>query len=160
MQNLLQEQVAIKDMLTIVETLSDYGLMTKDPELLTEYVRHKLSRSIISPHIGSDGLLNLISLSQGTEDLLLKNIKKTEHGSYLTVDPKIADPFIHSIKSEAEKAMAKNIQPILLTTPTLRRHLRKMIEYFIPSLTVLSQSELLGDVRIKTIGEVNFNNAN
>jgi flagellar biosynthesis protein FlhA len=160
LQNLLQEQVAIKDMLTIVETLSDYGLVTKDPDLLTEYVRHKLSRSIISPHIGNDGILNLISLSQGTEDLLLKNIKKTEHGSYLTVDPKIADPFILSIKSEAEKAMAKNIQPILLTTPTLRRHLRKMIEYFIPSMTVLSQSELLGDIRIKTIGEVSFNNAN
>jgi flagellar biosynthesis protein FlhA len=160
LQNLLQEQVAIKDMLTIVETLSDYGLVTKDPELLTEYVRHKLSRSIISPYIGNDGVLNLISLSQDTEDLLLKNIKKTEHGSYLTVDPKIADPFISSIKSEAEKAMAKNIQPILLTTPTLRRHLRKMIEYFIPSVAVFSQSELLGDIRIKSIGEVSFNNAN
>jgi len=160
LQNLLQEQVAIKDMLTIVETLSDYGLVTKDPELLTEYVRHKLSRSIISPYIGNDGVLNLISLSQDTEDLLLKNIKKTEHGSYLTVDPNIADPFISSIKSEAEKAMAKNIQPILLTTPTLRRHLRKMIEFFAPSVAVLSQSEILGDIRIKSIGEVSFNNAN
>ena len=146
--------------MTIVETLSDYGLMSKDPELLTEYVRHKLSRSIISPHIGNDGVLNLISVSQETEDLLLKNIKKTEHGSYLTVDPKIADAFIRSIKSEAEKAMAKNIQPILLTSPTLRRHLRKMIEYFIPSMTVLSQSEILGDIRIKSIGEASFNNAN
>ena len=160
LQNLLQEQVAIKDMLTIVETLADYGVVTKDPELLTEYVRHKLSRSIINPYIGEDGVLNLISLTQGTEDLLTKNIKKTEHGSYLTVDPKIVDPFIQSIQQEAEKAMAQNIQPVLLTSPTLRRHLRKMIEYFIPSMTVLSQSELLGDIRIKSIGEVSFNNAN
>jgi len=160
LQNLLQEQVAIKDMLTIVETLADYGVVTKDPELLTEYVRHKLSRSIINPYIGDDGVLNLISLTQGTEDLLTKNIKKTEHGSYLTVDPKIVDPFIQSIQQEAEKAMAQNIQPVLLTSPTLRRHLRKMIEYFIPSMTVLSQSELLGDIRIKSIGEVSFNNAN
>jgi len=159
LQNLLQEQVAIKDMLTIVETLSDYGVVTKDPELLTEYVRHKLSRSIINPYIGEDGILNLINLSQATEDLLMKNIKKTEHGSYLTVDPQIADPFIRSIQQEAEKAMAQNIQPVLLTSPTLRRHLRKMIEYFIPSMTVLSQSELLGDIRIKSIGEVSFNNA-
>jgi len=160
LQNLLQEQVAIKDMLTIVETLSDYGVVTKDPELLTEYVRHKLSRSIVNPYIGEDGILNLINLSQATEDLLMKNIKKTEHGSYLTVDPQIADPFIRSIQQEAEKAMAQNIQPVLLTSPTLRRHLRKMIEYFIPSMTVLSQSELLGDIRIKSIGEVSFNNAN
>jgi len=160
LQNLLQEQVAIKDMLTIAETLADYGVVTKDPELLTEYVRHKLSRSIINPYIGEDGVLNLISLTQGTEDLLTKNIKKTEHGSYLTVDPKIVDPFIQSIQQEAEKAMAQNIQPVLLTSPTLRRHLRKMIEYFIPSMTVLSQSELLGDIRIKSIGEVSFNNAN
>jgi flagellar biosynthesis protein FlhA len=76
------------------------------------------------------------------------------------VDPKIVDPFIQSIQQEAEKAMAQNIQPVLLTSPTLRRHLRKMIEYFIPSMTVLSQSELLGDIRIKSIGEVSFNNAN
>lgn len=160
LQNLLQEQVAIKDMLTIVETLSDYGVVTKDPELLTEYVRHKLSRSIVNPYIGEDGILNLINLSQATEDLLMKNIKKTEQGSYLAVDPQIADPFIQSIQQEAEKAMVQNIQPVLLTSPTLRRHLRKMIEYFIPSMTVLSQSELSGDIRIKSIGEVSFNNAN
>lgn len=154
LQNLVSEQVAIKDLLTIVETLADYGPMTKDPELLTEYTRYKLSRSIISPHVGEDGVLNLISLSQDAEDELVKNIKKTEHGTYLAVEPKIADSLIHSIKNETEKAIAKNYQPILLTSPTLRRHLKKMVEYFSPSLMVLSQSELLSDIRIKSIGEV------
>jgi flagellar biosynthesis protein FlhA len=160
LQNLLREQVAIKDMLTIVETLSDYGTVSKDPEFLTEYVRHKLSRSIISPYLENGNVLNLISLSQETEDLLQKNIQKTEHGSYLSVDPKVADSLINSIKSETEKAMAKNIQPIVLTSPTLRRHLRKMVEYFVPSLIVLSHSELLSDIRIKSIGEVGFRYAN
>jgi flagellar biosynthesis protein FlhA len=160
LQNLLREQVVIKDMLTIVETLSDYGTVSKDPEFLTEYVRHKLSRSIISPYLENGNVLNLINLSEETEDLLQKNIQKTEHGSYLTVDPKIADALISSIKSETEKAMLKNIQPILLTSPNLRRHLRKMVEYFVPSLIVLSHSELLGDIRIKSIGEVGFNYAN
>jgi len=133
--------------------------MTKDPDLLTEYVRNKMSRSFISPYIGEDGYLKLITMSQNVEDILLKGIQKTEHGSYLSVDPNIADSIISSIKKEAEKAMSRNIQPILLTTPVIRRHLRKMIEYFVPSLMVLSQSELLSDVGFKAIGKVELSHA-
>ncbi|MBW2001243.1 MAG: flagellar biosynthesis protein FlhA [Deltaproteobacteria bacterium] len=159
LQNLLQERISIRDMLTIVETLADYAPLTKDPELLTEYVRHKLSRSIISPYIGEDGVLKLITLNQDVEDIILKGVQNAEHGSYLSIDPKIADPIITSIKEEAEKAMAKNIQPILLTSPSIRRHLRKMVDLFIPSLIVLSQSELLSDMRFKSIAEVSLSHA-
>jgi len=159
LQNLLQERISIRDMLTIVETLADYAPLTKDPELLTEYVRHKLSRSIISPYIGEDGVLKLITMNQEVEDILLKGVQNTEHGSYLSIDPKVADPIIRSIKEESEKAMAKDIQPILLTSPSIRRHLKKMIDLFIPSLIVLSQSELLSDMRFKSIGEVSLSHA-
>jgi len=159
LQNLLQERISIRDMLTIVETLGDYSPLTKDPDLLTEYVRHKLSRSIISPFIGEDGVLNLITMAQEVEDILLDGIQKSEHGSYLSIDPNVAEPIITSIKEEAEKAMAKNIQPILLSSPTVRRHLKKMSEHFVPSLVVLSQSELLSDIQLKTIGEVSLNYA-
>ena len=159
LQNLLDEQISVRDLLTIVETLADYAPVTKDPELLTEYVRHKLSRSIISPYIGKDGILKLITMGQDIEDVLLKGIQKTEHGSYLSIDPKLADPIITSIKMETEKAMAKNIQPILIASPSVRRHLKKMIEHFIPSLIVLSQSELLSDMKFKSIGEVSLNYA-
>ena len=159
LQNLLVERISIRDLLTVVETLADYAPLTKDPDLLTEYVRNKMSRSFISPHIGEDGYLKLITMSQNVEDILIKGIQKTEHGSYLSVDPNIADSIISSIKKEAEKAMSKNIQPILLTTPLIRRHLRKMIEYFVPSLMVLSQSELLSDIGFKAIGKVKLNHA-
>ena len=159
LQNLLEERISIRDLLTIVETLADCAPLTKDPDLLTEYVRNKMSRSFISPHIGEDGYLKLITMSQNVEDILIKGIQKTEHGSYLSVDPNIADSIISSIKKEAEKAMSKNIQPILLTTPLIRRHLRKMIEYFVPSLMVLSQSELLSDIGFKAIGKVKLNHA-
>ena len=159
LQNLLQERISIRDLLTIVETLADCAPMTKDPDLLTEYVRNRMSRSFISPHIGEDGYLKLITMSQDVEGILIKGIQKTEHGSYLSVDPNIADSIISSIKKEAEKAMSKNIQPILLTTPVIRRHLRKMIEYFVPSLMVLSQSELLNDIGFKAIGKVKLNHA-
>jgi len=160
LQNLLQEQISIRDMLTIVETLADYAALTKDPDLLTEYVRHKLSRSIISPYVGDDGVLRMITLAQDVEDVLLKGVQKTEQGSYLSIDPKFAEPIISSIKQETEKAMAKNIQPVLITSPTVRRHVKKMLEHFIPSLIVLSQSELLSDMKIKSIGEVSLNYAN
>jgi len=159
LQNLLDEQISIRDLLTIVETLADYSPVAKDPDLLTEYVRHKLSRSIITPYIGDDGILKLITMGQDVEDVLLKGVQKTEHGSYLSIDPKLADPIITSIKMETEKAMAKNIQPILITSPTIRRYLKKMIEHFIPSLIVLSQSELLTDMKFKSIGEVSLNHA-
>ncbi|MBU2621895.1 MAG: flagellar biosynthesis protein FlhA [Proteobacteria bacterium] len=160
LQNLLKEQVPIKDMLTIVETLADYAPLTKDSELLTEYVRHKLARSIISPHLGEDNCLNLITMSPEIENILIKNIQKTEHGSYLAIDPKTADQILESIKEESEKAMMQNIQPILLTSPTLRRHLKKLVEYFVPSLKVLSHSELLSDMKFKSIGEVGLSRAN
>ena len=154
MQNLIKERVSVRDLLTIVETLADYAVLTKDSDLLTEYVRNKLSRSIISSYVGEDGLLKLITMDQGVEDLLLQGLQKAEHGSYLSIDPKIADSIIASIKQEAEKAMSKNIQPILLTSPVIRRHLKKMMEYFVPSLMVLSQSELLSDIGFKSIGKV------
>ena len=156
MQNLIRERISIRDLLTIVETLADYAVLTKDPDLLTEYVRNKLSRSIISPYIGEDGFLKLITMDQNVEDLLIQGIQNADHGSYLSIDPKIADSIIASIKQEAEKAMSKNIQPILLTSPVIRRHLKKMVEYFIPSLMVLSQSELLSDIGFKSIGKVSL----
>ncbi len=160
LQNLLKEQVAIKDMLTIVETLADYATITKDPELLTEYVRHKLARSIIGPYLDENGGLNLITMSPDVENLLLKNIQKTEHGSYLAVDPGLAGQLLDSIKEESEKAMIHFMQPIILTSPALRRHLKKMVEYFVPSLKVLSHSELLSDIKFTSIGEVRLNSAN
>lgn len=98
-------------------------------------------------------------MDQDVEDTLLKGIQKAEHGSYLSIDPKIADSIIASIKEETEKAMAKNVQPILLTSPTVRRHLKKMVEYFAPSIMILSQSELLSDIGIKSIGKVSLNYA-
>ncbi len=157
LQNLLQERISIRDLLTIVEALADYAPLTKDAELLTEYVRHKLSRSIINPYTDEQGELKVITMAQDVEDLLSRGIQKTEHGSYLSVDPKAADTVIKSIKEKAEKAMRENIQPILLTSPVLRRHIKKVTETFIPSLVVLSQSELLSDVKIKSMGEVALN---
>ena len=156
LQNLLREHVSIKDMLTIVETLADYAPLTKDPELLTEYVRHKLSRAIISPHLTADGVLHLITLAPDVESLLMKGLQKTDHGSYLSLDPKVSEPIIRSVKKQTEKALVNNVQPIVMTSPVIRRHFRKLIENFVSSAMVMSQSELLNDIRFKSIGEVSL----
>lgn len=157
MQNLVREQVSIRDILTIVETLADYSALTKDADLLTEYVRHKLARAFISPHVGEDGVLKLITLSHDLEDTLVRGVHKTEHGAYLSVDPGIADQLVRSMRNAAEKAMAMSVQPILVASPQLRRHLKKMVEHFVPALMVLSQTELLSDMKFKSIGEVRLN---
>jgi flagellar biosynthesis protein FlhA len=154
LQNLLRERVSVRDLLTIVETLADYAPLTKDHDLLTEYVRHKLARSILEPYIGQDGTLQVITLSQEVEDVLAKGVETTDYGAYLSISPKHADIIAANIKAQADKAMARNIQPIVLTSPAIRRHLKKMMEYFVPTLIVISHSELMGDTRIQSIGEV------
>jgi flagellar biosynthesis protein FlhA len=96
----------------------------------------------------------VITLSQEVEDVLAKGVETTDYGAYLSISPKHADIIAANIKAQADKAMARNIQPIVLTSPAIRRHLKKMMEYFVPTLIVISHSELMGDTRIQSIGEV------
>ncbi len=159
LQNLLREGVSIRDILTIVETLADYSPVTKDPDLLTEYVRQRLARSIVSDHIQEDGVLNVVTLEQDVEDVLVNSVKNTEHGSYLSVDPKVASSIADSVSKETEKVMAKGFQPIVLCSPQIRRHFRRMVEQFAPSLIVLSHSELSNNIRFKSMGRIQLGHA-
>ncbi len=159
LQNLLREGVSIRDMLTILEALADYAPVTKDPDLLTEYVRQRLARAIVSSHVPENGVLSVLTLEQDVEDVLLDSVQHTEHGSYLSVDPKVASSIMNSVNKETEKAMARGVEPIILCSPQLRRHFRRMVERFIPSLMVLSHSELLDSVQFKSLGKVGLKNA-
>jgi len=154
LQNLVKECVSIRNLLAIVETLINYADTTQDPELLTEYVRQKLARSIVSPYLSDDGTLNVITIAQDVEEVLMSSIQKTEFGSYLSVAPKLANTIMESIGMETEKLMAMGFQPIILCSPTLRRHLRKMVEQFTPSLIVFSEAELLRNIGFKSLGKV------
>ena len=154
LQNLLREGVSIRDILTIVETLADYAPVTKDPDFLTEYVRQRLSRAIVSPHLPEDGVLPVVTLEQDVEDVLLNSVQHTEHGSYLSVEPKVANTIMKSVSKEMQKLMAKGLQPIVLCSPQLRRHFRRMVEQFAPSLIVLSHSELSSHNSFQSFGKV------
>jgi len=154
LQNLVKENVSIRNLITIVETLIDYTGMTRDPELLTEYCRQKMARSIVTPHLSDDGTLPVVTLAQDVEEILVNSIQHTEHGSYLSVDPTVANAIMESVGRETENVMAMGFQPIILCSPALRRHFRKMVEQFAPSLMVFSQAELLNNMRFKSLGKV------
>ena len=154
LQNLLREGVTIRDLLTIVEALADYATVTKDPDVLTEYVRQRLARAIVTNHIPEDGVLSVLTLEQDVEEVLLNSVQHTEHGSYLSVDPAVADTIMNSVNKESERAVASGYEPIIVCSPQLRRHFRRMVEQFAPSLMVLSHSELLNNVKFKSLGKV------
>ncbi len=154
LQNLLRERVPIRDLLTIVETLADYGGMSKDPDLLTEYVRQKLARGFLSAFVQADGVLPVLVVDPALEERLGKTIQHTEHGAYLAADPALIEGVMLSVRKEAEKMVAGNLQPILLTSPVLRRHLRRMVASSAPSVVVISHAEVVPTIRLKSVGKV------
>jgi len=154
LQGLLKERVSIRDMQTILETLADYAVMTKDMDLLIEYVRQKLSRSIIRPYETQEGELPLMTLGQDIENQLANSITDTEHGSYLSLDPQLGQNILSALEKSAETLAAGNYQPVILTSPIIRRHLRKLSDRFLPNLVLLSHNEIPSTTRLKILGEV------
>ncbi|MBF0396179.1 MAG: flagellar biosynthesis protein FlhA [Desulfobacterales bacterium] len=154
LRNLLNERVSIRDLITIVETLADFATMSKDPDLLTEYVRQKLSRSIVSPLVLPDGILPVITIDPKLEEMLNRGIQQTAQGTYFSVDPAVGEAVMASIMKEAEKATNQNFHPVILCSSNLRRHFRKLVEQIAPSVTVISHAEIIQNIRIQAIGKV------
>ncbi|AGC49945.1 flagellar biosynthesis protein FlhA [Lawsonia intracellularis] len=154
LQNLVRENVSIRDMLTIVEALGDYGGSVKNPDTLTEYVRERLGRSITKAYLDSDGVLPVITLGSKTEQTLQEAIRQVEGGSYLALNPSIAQQLIHNINMAIEGAVGTDGQPVLLATPIVRPHLAQLITRFLPNVPVISQGEIPPDTRLQAVGNV------
>ena len=154
LQNLVREQVSIRDLLTILETLADYAAMTKDTDLLTEYARQRLARSLTRPYLGKDRVLRVLSVSAGLEESVASGVNQSEYGSYLALDPRQANTIIEAIKKSVERASAKLEQPVLLCSTAIRRHLKKLCERFQIPLTVLSYNEIPSGLQIETVEEI------
>lgn len=154
LQNLVREQVSIRDMLTILETLADYAPMTKDTDLLTEYVRQRLARSLTKPYIGKDRVLRVLSVGAGLEEAVASGINQSEYGSYLALDPRQANHIIEAVKNTLERAAVKLEQPVMLCSTTVRRHLKKLCERFQIPLTVLSYNEIPSGLQVETVEEI------
>lgn len=156
-KGLLKEGVSIRDLRTILETLADYASLTKDPDVLTEFVRQGLGRFIVDQYKLEDDTLCLITMSREVEDIIAEAIQPSDQGSYLAIEPNTAQLIIGSIRNMADRFSASGAQPVLLASPSIRRHVRKLIERFVPHMAVLSHNEIPQNVKIQSLGVVSFN---
>lgn len=159
LQNLLKEQVSIRDLLSIVETLADYAPITKNVDILTEYVRQRLARSITKQYKTPEGDIPLMTLDAEIEELVNNAIQHTEHESYLSLEPALAQKILAQFNKAMGKFTSMNYQPIILCSPGIRPHLKKLTERFIPTLVVLSHNEIDKRVKLKSLGVASLNHA-
>jgi flagellar biosynthesis protein FlhA len=159
LQNLIREGVTIRDLQTICETLADYGPLNKDPDVLTEYVRQALARTITRPYETEDQKFPVLSLQQALEERLTRGIQKSEHGSFLSLDPSFLQQFLQATSDEVKRAVSMGYHPVLLCSPAIRRHLRKLLERFLPDVAVISHNELSNSLEIRSVGIIRMDYA-
>ncbi|QZY56766.1 flagellar biosynthesis protein FlhA [Crassaminicella profunda] len=153
LSNLLREGISIRDMVTILETLADYGTITRDTDMLTEYVRQSLSRAITKQFIEGNRA-KVITLDQSLEQTIMESIQQTEHGSYLNLDPNKTQVVLNNLAMQVEKLMSVGEQPVILTSPIVRFYFKKLTEQLAPELTVLSYNEIDSKIEVQSVGVV------
>ncbi|MDK2847404.1 MAG: flagellar biosynthesis protein FlhA [Desulfuromonadales bacterium] len=156
LQNLLREQVSIRDLRTILETLADWGGATKDPDLLTEQVRQAMARAISGQHAQEDDLLELMTLDQQLEETIEQSVQRTGEGSYLTLDPGTAQALLENLAATMQ-SLGGGTTPILLCPPTIRPHVKRLTERYLPNLVCLSHNEISPHLRVQSLGTVSIN---
>lgn len=156
LQNLLREKVPIKDMVTIMESLADNSRLTKDIELLTEYVRFALARVICNQIIDETRTVTVATLSPQIEEIIAANTQKSTQGSFPAVDPDTTTRILECIRDVMDRINFYNNQPVILVSPNIRPVFRKLIEMVYPHIMVVSLNEIPNDVQIRTEGVVSL----
>lgn len=155
LSNLLNEKVSIRNLPVIFETLADYGQMTKDTDLITEYVRQSLSRQISKQYATEGEPLFVITVSGSIEKVVADAVQQTEHGAFLNLDPNTTQSIIESMMGEVEKMQETGQMPIFLCSPAVRMYIRHLIDRYIPQVPVLSFNELEPHIEVQSVGVVN-----
>ncbi|MHC1710658.1 MAG: flagellar biosynthesis protein FlhA [Solidesulfovibrio sp.] len=159
LQNLVREGVSIRDLLTVVETMADYGVTVKDPDQLTEYVRSRMGRTIVKPYLTAAGSLPILNLTPKVEGAIQESVRQTDHGAYLAMEPGLAQRIIQAIQRAMDKALLTEGQPVLLTSPLVRPHLAQLLSRFIPNLPVVSQAEIPAEIKLQSLANIGLSNA-
>lgn len=154
LQNLLRENVSIRDLRTILESLSEYGTKIKDTDLLTENVRQSLYRTITDSIKSGNGDLPIFTLDRKIEEQVAGNLIQTENGQQVSLDPRITQSILASLNEKIEEATNMGEKMVVLCSPVIRGHFKKLTEKFIPNLIVVSHNELSPDVNIRSLGTV------
>lgn len=153
---LLKESVSIRNLPIIFEVLADYGKMTSDTDLLTEYVRQGLARQITSQYTVQEGLLRVLTLSGKVEKTMAEAVQQTEHGNYLSLDPSVSQAIVESIAKQTETLSFQEQSPIVLCSPAVRMYVRQITERYFPHMAVLSYNELEANVEVQSVGVVDI----
>jgi flagellar biosynthesis protein FlhA len=154
LQNLLRERITIRDLVTILETLADHARQTRDPDALTEYVRHALARAISAQYRGMDGYVHVITLSPRVEQQLTEALKQTDQGTMIAMEPSRVQRLLERLAGEMEKVAGMGHPPVLLCSARLRLAVRRVTERVLPNLVVLSFSEIAPGVDVQAEGMV------
>ena len=151
--NLLKEGISIRDLVTILETLADYAQVTRDTDMLTEYVRQSLKRSI-SQRYFANGENKVITLDPQLEQEIMESVQHSEQGSFIALDPERTQMIFNSLNTQLSKLTSLGIQPIILTSPVVRIYFKKLVEQVAPDLVVISYNEIDPSAEIQSIGMV------
>ena len=154
LQNLLRENISIRDLRTILETLAEHGASIKDADILTEYTRQALFRTITESIKSGQGDIPIFTLDGKIEESIIQNITQTEQGQKLNLSPEITQSILSSLSEKIEEATSSGEKMVILCSPKIRNHFKRLTEKFIPNLTVISHSELGPDANIRSLGMV------
>ncbi|MCR4892319.1 MAG: flagellar biosynthesis protein FlhA [Lachnospiraceae bacterium] len=154
LQNLLQEGISIRDLLTIFETLADYGATTRDTDILTEYCRQALKRAISARYFPSGEVTSVVTLDPAIEQEIMNSVKQTEQGAYLTLAPDRTKTIMTAAQREVKKLEDLGKSPIVITSPIVRIYFKKLSEDYIKDLIVISYNEIDSSVELQSIGMI------
>ncbi|MDR1134995.1 MAG: flagellar biosynthesis protein FlhA [Clostridiales Family XIII bacterium] len=156
LMNLLREGVPIRDMESILESIGDHGISIKDTDMLTEYVRQKLKRTITRKYTDGNSI-KVLTLDQNIENNILNSAKKSDHGTYLAMEPQTVQQIVENVTAQIAKVKELVHQPVILTSPIVRIYFKRLIDQFLPNLTVLSFNEIDTNIQIQAIGLIQEN---
>lgn len=156
LSKLLREQVSIRNLPVIFETLADFGKMTNDTELLGEYARQALASQITKQYTQGNPSLKVITVSGAVEQLIAEHVQQTEHGNYLALDPDSQQKIVRSVNEKVELISLQEETPIILCSPTIRMYMKQLLDRFLPNVVVLSYNELEPSLDVQSVGVVNI----
>ena len=154
LQNLLSEGISIRDLVTIFETLADHASVTRDTDILTEYVRQSLKRAISGKYFSPNEVTNVVTLDPAVEQDIMGAVKNTEQGSYLTLDPDETNKIVKSLGEELKKLEDLGKNPIVITSPIVRLYFKKLVSDYYKDVIVISYNEVEPNVELQSVGMV------
>lgn len=154
LQNLLRESIPVRDLRTILESLAENGTIIKDADTLTELAREALYRTITEKVKSDNGDIPLFTLDRNIEESIAQNLIQTEQGQQLSLDPKVTQTILSSLNERIEEATNMGERMVVLCSPVVRRHFKRLTEKFIPNLMVVSHNELSPEINIRSLGTV------